>query len=188
MKNHPLYKQIQMKIKEQIRLGLLRPGDRVSSEKELAKQFYVSQITSRNALIGLVEEGIVVRVKGKGSFIKKDVLKNANITENARNKGTIGVILPCMKTNVDQRILDGIEKHVCQSGYHLMIRITRESQLEETDAIEMFLEVGVKGLVIFPTEKENNNESILRLSQDKFPLVLIDRFIKEIRTYSVSSD
>ncbi|CAG7651772.1 hypothetical protein PAESOLCIP111_06387 [Paenibacillus solanacearum] len=35
MKTLPLYKQIQHHIKEQIRTGKLRSGDRVPSEKEL---------------------------------------------------------------------------------------------------------------------------------------------------------
>ncbi|WP_373232632.1 GntR family transcriptional regulator [Cohnella sp.] len=188
MKNHPLYKQIQVDILGQIKAGKLRPGDRVSSEKELAEQYRVSQITSKNALIGLADEGVLVRVQGKGTFVRQEgvTVGTLDITSNVRD--VIGLILPCMKTKVDQKILDSIEKYVTASGYNLQVRITRESQMEESAAIESMVASGVRGLIVFPTEEERYNDSILRLSLDKFPHVLIDRFLKEIRTYSVSSD
>ncbi len=69
MKELPVYQQIQYKIREQIQQGNLRPGDRIPSEKELAMRFHVSVITTRNALAGLAEEGVVTRIKGKGTFV-----------------------------------------------------------------------------------------------------------------------
>lgn len=188
MKNHPLYKQIQVDILGQIKAGKLRPGDRVPSEKELAEHYRVSQITSKNALIGLADEGVLVRVQGKGTFVRQDGDEAQETAASSNGRGVIGLILPCMKTKVDQKILDSIEKYVTASGYSLQVRITRESQTEESAAIESMVSSGVRGLIVFPTEKERYNESILRLSLDKFPHVLIDRFLKEILTYSVSSD
>ncbi|MGO4549439.1 GntR family transcriptional regulator [Paenibacillus sp. 2TAB23] len=188
MKNYPLYKQIQADILGQIQSGKLRPGDRVPSEKELAEQYRVSQITSKNALIGLADEGVLVRVQGKGTFIKQNGENQVEAANSSEARDVIGLILPCMKTKVDQKILDSIEKYVTASGYSLQVRITRESQLEESAAIESMVASGVRGLIVFPTEEERYNDSILRLSLDKFPHVLIDRFLKEIRTYSVSSD
>ena len=69
-----------------------------------------------------------------------------------------------------------------------MIRITRESQEEEYRAIKQFQERGVDGFIIFPVEQESYNNAVLRLSLDRVPLVLVDRFLKEIKAYSVSSD
>ena len=43
-------------------------GDRVPSEIELAAQFGVSRVTLQRALSQLVDDGIVVRVQGKGTF------------------------------------------------------------------------------------------------------------------------
>lgn len=193
MKNYPLYKQIQEYIKERIRTGELRPGDRIPSEKELAEQFHVSQITSKNAVIKLADEGVLVRHQGKGTFVNQDVLKQIPINHSSKimekqNNGVIGLIIPTLITKVEQKIVNNIERFVSMQGYQLMLRISRESQSNESEAIESFIMNGVKGMIIFPTEEEAYNEDILRLSLNKFPLVLIDRFFKEIRTYSVSSD
>jgi len=191
----PLYKQIQEDIRRLISAGILREGDRVPSEKELAEKYRVSQITSKNALIGLMEEGLLVRIQGKGTFVLRRPEESAafqHIREAGAGlrvkSGRIGLVLPTMKTKVDQRFVDSIEKYASAAGYDLMLRITRESQEEETRVIESFLRQGVDGMIIFPVEKEIYNDAILRLSLEKFPLVLIDRFLKEIKTYSVSSD
>ena len=112
MKNYPLYKQIQVDILRLIKTGKLRPGDRVPSEKELAEQYRVSQITSKNALIGLADDGILVRVQGKGTFVKQDGEKAGALDISKNVRDVIGLILPCMKTKVDQKILDSIEKYL----------------------------------------------------------------------------
>ncbi|WP_459967553.1 GntR family transcriptional regulator [Paenibacillus sp. JCM 10914] len=194
MKSLPLYKKIQEDIRRLIAIGKLREGDRVPSEKELAERYRVSQITSKNALVGLMEEGLLVRIQGKGTFVMSRPENAAALnplgewTEGPSRSGRIGLVLPTMKTKVDQRFLDNIEKYATAAGYELMLRITRESQQEESKVISSFLKQGVDGMIIFPVENETYNDSILRLSLDRFPFVLIDRFLKEVKTYSVSSD
>lgn len=191
MKTLPLYKQIQQDIKRLIAHGKLREGDRVPSEKELSERYRVSQITSKNALIGLMEEGMLVRIQGKGTFVASRPGQSSStekLGEAPGRSGRIGLVLPTMKTKVDQRFLDCLEKYVSEAGFELMLRITRESQEEEAGVIASFLKQGVDGLIIFPVENETYNDSILRLSLDRYPFVLIDRFLKEIKTYSVSSD
>lgn len=185
MKPLPLYKQIQEDIRYLIRSGQLRSGDLVPSETELAKQYHVSKITTKNAINGLAEEGVLIRHRGKGTFVNHI---EDGIPSMSRHKGLIGLILPCMKTKVDQRIMNAVEQYVRESGYHLLVKITQESGLEESRAIEDLIHMRVKGLIIFPIEQEMYNNDILRLSLNRFPLVLIDRYMKEIETYSASAD
>lgn len=185
MKELPLYKQIQESIKEQIKLGVLRPGDRVGSEKELSSLYRVSQITTKNALIGLAEEGWVERIQGKGTFVSR---QSAELRPVSNSPVMIGVVFPSMKTRIDQQLLNYIEKYASEEGFQIMLRITRESAEGETLGIRQLLDFGVKGLIIFPTEAENYNETIIQLAFDKFPVVLVDRFFKNIRMASVTSD
>ncbi|MCR2803837.1 GntR family transcriptional regulator [Paenibacillus soyae] len=188
----PLYQQIQQDIVSKIHAGELSPGDLVPSEKELAEKYGVSQMTTKNAIKGLVEEGLLVRYRGKGTFVRQSdaAQVDAGRTKTGLEKTavTIALILPSMKTRIDQRLLDSLEKHCAEAGYELIIRITRESPEEEAAAIERFRMRGVHGFIVFPVEQDSYNETILRLSLDRVPLVLVDRFLKEIKTYSVSSD
>ncbi len=188
----PLYKQIIKDILDKIYDGTLRPGDRIPSERELANTYMVSSITSKSALVELADKGFIVRVKGKGSFVNTlenlmaiPSFSNTRSTRNNFNSKTIGLILPSMKTGIDQQLLNAIEEEISKTDYLLTLIITRESQEKESDAIKNFILQGASGLIIFPTEHELYNESILKLSIDKFPFVLVDRWLRGIRTNSV---
>ena len=65
----PAYQRIQAAIRQRIEAGHLKPGDAVTSERELAKAHKVSLMTARHALAGLEREGIVERRRGAGTFV-----------------------------------------------------------------------------------------------------------------------
>jgi GntR family transcriptional regulator len=65
----PAYRQIQGTIVKRLELGLLKPGDVVDSERELARIHGVSLMTARHALTALEREGLVVRRRGAGTFV-----------------------------------------------------------------------------------------------------------------------
>jgi GntR family transcriptional regulator len=65
----PAYQQIQQVIRQRIEAKQLKPGNAVSSERELAKIHGVSLMTARHALVGLEREGIVERRRGAGTFV-----------------------------------------------------------------------------------------------------------------------
>lgn len=51
--------------------GKLKPGDRIAPETKLARQHGVSPMTVRQAVSILVEENLVKRVHGSGTFVRK---------------------------------------------------------------------------------------------------------------------
>jgi GntR family transcriptional regulator len=65
----PAYQRIQSSIRRRIDAGQLRPGDPVSSERDLAKLHQVSLMTARHALAYLEHEGVVERRRGIGTFV-----------------------------------------------------------------------------------------------------------------------
>ena len=68
----PVYKKIQSEIRRRIASASLKPGDAVSSERELAKTQKVSLMTARRALAGLESEGIVERLRAVGVNMKEE--------------------------------------------------------------------------------------------------------------------
>ena len=73
----PLYYQIMRNLKEQIVSGKLGPGDRLPSEAEQTRRFGVSRVVIRQALRILEEQGLIVRIKGKGTFVSDAVAEDA---------------------------------------------------------------------------------------------------------------
>src|ERR1700756_5204743 len=65
----PAYQRIQSTIVKRLERGLLKPGDLVDSERELARIHGVSLMTARHALTSLEREGLVVRRRGAGTFV-----------------------------------------------------------------------------------------------------------------------
>lgn len=66
----PLYRQVADHLSDQILSGRLAPGAPLGSEVELQAEFSVSRVTLRQAIGLLVEQGLVVRKQGKGTYVE----------------------------------------------------------------------------------------------------------------------
>jgi len=60
-----IYKQIADSITESIESGILSYNDRLPTEKEICKMFSISQTAVKMAYEKLINEGKIIRVKGK---------------------------------------------------------------------------------------------------------------------------
>ncbi|MDD4797195.1 MAG: GntR family transcriptional regulator [Eubacteriales bacterium] len=65
----PLYYQLKQHLLARMKAGELKAGDRLPTENELCRQLEISRPTVRQALGELVQEGYLVRRKGKGTFV-----------------------------------------------------------------------------------------------------------------------
>lgn len=67
----PIYQQIAELLGRQIRAGYWRQGERLPTEAELADQLNVAVGTLRKALALLEDQGILQRIQGSGTYLKK---------------------------------------------------------------------------------------------------------------------
>ena len=74
---YPLHLQILNILKTQISTGVLKPGDIIPAESQLCKQYNVSRTTVRLAMEQLVEDNLIIRRRGKGSFVTSPKLKRS---------------------------------------------------------------------------------------------------------------
>lgn len=75
----PVYYRLEKFLRDQILTGALKPGDAIPPESQLAQQFATSRMTVRQALSRLVFEGLVMRHRGRGSFVAEPRLRHSKM-------------------------------------------------------------------------------------------------------------
>ena len=78
----PLYLQIKDTLLAQIKSGVYTCGQQIPTESALADIFSVSRVTIRKALKELEQDGLLIRHRGRGTFVADHSLRR-NISENS---------------------------------------------------------------------------------------------------------
>ncbi|MDH7475766.1 MAG: GntR family transcriptional regulator [Anaerolineae bacterium] len=93
-RNHPLplYYQLMEGLRRRIEEGEWKPGDLIPSERELSETYGISRMTVRQALAELVNDGLLRRDQGRGTFvakpkIRKQLSRLTSFTEDMRARG-----------------------------------------------------------------------------------------------------
>lgn len=64
------YHTLKESLKNDILSGVYQPGDKMPSENQLVQEYDLSRHTVRKALSILEEEGYIIAVHGKGTFVQ----------------------------------------------------------------------------------------------------------------------
>ena len=87
----PLYIQLQELIRNALVKRVLVQGNAIPAEREIAIEYNVSRITVRKAIGGLVEEGLLTRRRGAGTFVvgrvEKSFSKLSSFSEDMAARG-----------------------------------------------------------------------------------------------------
>src|SRR5215211_5088863 len=65
----PRYYQLKEIIRERIRSGEWATGSPIPSERELCARYGISRMTARQSITELVNEGLLYREQGKGTYV-----------------------------------------------------------------------------------------------------------------------
>jgi len=74
----PRYIRIRESLRKRILDGQYCPGEQIPSEPQLAQEFRVSRGTVEKAIRGLVEEGLLIREQGRGTFVAPPRLESTH--------------------------------------------------------------------------------------------------------------
>jgi len=91
LRGRQLYEHIVERILDDVRDGRLAPGDRLPSERDLARALEVSRSSVREAVAALQTEGILRTRAGAGSYVADDALaRTRGLARNGRPGGPPG--------------------------------------------------------------------------------------------------
>ena len=88
----PIYEQVVLQVKQEILKGSLVPESKLPSVRELAGELRISALTVKKAYDTLEQEGFIVTVHGKGSFVagvNRDVALEAQKKEVEKELDTV---------------------------------------------------------------------------------------------------
>lgn len=74
----PLYAQLDEILRRHIDSGEWAAGMMVPSENAIARSYGISRMTARGVLTGLADEGLLVRVRGKGTFVAEPKIETVS--------------------------------------------------------------------------------------------------------------
>ena len=153
-KHEALSQQVYRRIKEDILNGVYANG-KLPPESELAKALFVSRITTKSAMKRLVDEGLIVRIRGKGSFVASAASKicpaGASVSTHA---ALIALVMGGYTSAFGLDILNGALLEASQHNVHLVVCSTSNDQAQEANVLQSLMESGVKGIIIQPVHGE----------------------------------
>lgn len=163
-----LYTKVSDNLREDIKNGKYKNGDKLPSENMLATRYSISRLTARQALSVLVNEGLVEKFQGKGYFCKRDVTGKK-----------IHVLLDMTDYYFIPYYIQSISRILEENGADLIAEDTKNSYKEILKLIEKILKNDSDGIIIQSSPEEDFNKTEIekafsRLKQKGIPFIQID--------------
>lgn len=183
-----LSNQIYEYVKKNIADGVYADG-KIPRESDLAQQFFVSRITTRSAMKRLADEGLIVRIRGKGSFVNdRSVLPLLPAEAEKRADAPIALVMGGYTSAFGLDILNGAIQEAQRRKLHLIVSTTNNVQSQETEIITSLMNSGVQGIMIQPVHGEAYSRELVQAIYSGFPIVMLDRRMQGIGAPFVGVD
>lgn len=146
------YLEIEEDIKNAIKNGELKPGDKVDSESILKKKYGVSTITVRKAFNDLINDGYLYGVQGAGTFVTKKKmirdLSSISFSDELLNQGyTIDMHIDTIEEIINRDI--ALKLGIDEDKSIVMVKRVRLANNDIENLVSQALEVGKDGVKLF---------------------------------------
>ncbi|GAK49565.1 transcriptional repressor [Candidatus Moduliflexus flocculans] len=187
-KSEPKYRQLKQIILRYFEQEHYQADQQIPTEIEFAERFQVSRGTVRQTLTELVNEGVIYKKHGVGSFFAGKQAREAR----ARS-GLIGAITPAMFRYIFPHVLRGINDVIYQKGYNLVISDLGDGFDDEYPHLERMLTHGIDGLIFEPnssgrTKRFQDTRTFALLKSLTIPVVFMGWTFENAGVSCVSLD
>ncbi len=153
----PRYVRVYTALREWINVGKYSPGDKIASEEEIGQMFGVSRITTRKAIDLLVDDDLVFRMHGKGTYVSENVRQRVGLDNvNKRIRAARRRALHSKITDVDIAVIrsdprTSLDLKLSAEADVLRVSYVRVFSGEPVGYMESFIPARL-GLTIEPAE------------------------------------
>jgi len=147
------------RIREELRnryLSPIVPGIRLPPESELLKHFDVSRPTLRKAISGLVDDGLLKRYPGRGTFVLGPDAQDFVHPSSA----AIGIICKSLVTSEGSNWVNGALDRAYVAGLVACVTVNHSDIFRELAILRQLLDHPVSGVIVHPATVSNRSVTL----------------------------
>lgn len=177
------YQAARSLLRRKVLSGEVGHGEQLKPELELCRDLNLSRTTVRKAVASLVEEGLLLRQRGRGSFV--------NFSRSPIQKRLLAFLYQSRVTGSIDLLVRGAEQRAAELGYQLLLANAQNDSVAAFEQVVSLNDTRVAGTIVTPVQTltpEKTTADVLRgLLRADQRVVLVDALSDDPAIPSVSS-
>jgi len=156
---------------------------RLPSENTLSRKLSVSRETVRRALERLTREGLLLRVKGSGTYIDKEAALSWELGGSG-GKLKIGLILQGQDGNANSSLMEGIRSILPSDQVDLRTFLTDNKFANERHCLQTVINQGFQGFIVDGVKASLLNPNLdcyQKIYQKRIPVIFYNNYYKNLK-------
>jgi DNA-binding LacI/PurR family transcriptional regulator len=183
-----LFAWVKQELLESIARGEFSRDEPFITQREIVDRFGVSTTTAIRALNELVADGVVVRRRGRGTFVaERPPAAPAEPSPPAGGQRVITYVSPGSGGAHGAELLAGLAAECAERGSRLVVEHT-SSAADEGPVLSRLADGGTHGVVLFTHDASAAAGPLARLQERGVAVVLVDRYLPGHPTDAVLFD
>ena len=173
-------------LRRAIAQGTYANGQTIPSERDLSTSQGVSRTTVRRAIQLLVDEGVLYRVPGSGTYVGRS---STLTTEPATDPAAIGLSLPTLANPYFGERAGAIERESTRSGFQILLGQAALAGGNPEPHLERYAEnPAIRGVIMVSSGEETSAASFDQLARARKPFLFVVRHAETVGADSVATD
>ena len=156
---------------------------RLPSENTLSRKLSVSRETVRRALERLTREGLLLRVKGSGTYIDKEAALSWELGGSG-GKLKIGLILQGQDGNANSSLMEGIRSILPSDQVDLRTFLTDNKFANERHCLQTVINQGFQGFIVDGVKASLLNPNLdcyQKIYQKRIPVIFYNNYYRNLK-------
>ncbi|HEY0813690.1 MAG TPA: GntR family transcriptional regulator [Pseudonocardia sp.] len=182
-----LFAWVKQALLDSIDRGEFSSDEPFITQREIVERFGVSTTTAIRALNELAADRVVVRRRGRGTFVAERPAVPIDTNTSAGAQRVITLVCPASGGAHGSELLAGLAAGCTERGSRLVLEHT-QSAADEKPVLSRLADDGTDGVVLFAHDRSTAAGAVAQLQERGVAVVLVDRYLPDQPTDAVLFD